>query len=84
MSDTGRQSLTDKAGAALKPDSEKTYLEQAGDTIKGKSDSAASSAQPQSQKSFTQEIGDAVSGNQNENQSSIADKAKDALGINKQ
>ncbi|WWC64874.1 uncharacterized protein I303_107488 [Kwoniella dejecticola CBS 10117] len=84
MSDAGRQSLTDKAGAALKPDSEKTYLEQGKDMLAGKADSAASSAQPQSQKSYTQEIGDAVSGNSNENQSSIADKAKDALGMNKQ
>ncbi|WVQ75677.1 hypothetical protein IAR50_005306 [Cryptococcus sp. DSM 104548] len=77
MSDAARQSFTDKAGAALKPDSEKSYLEQAGDTIKGKADSAASSGQPQSQKSYGQEIGDAVSGNSNENQSSITDKAKD-------
>ncbi|WRT69967.1 uncharacterized protein IL334_006958 [Kwoniella shivajii] len=83
MSDTGRQSLTDKAGAAMKPDSEKTYLEQGKDMLAGKSDSAASSAQPQSQKSFTQEAGDAISGNSNENQTSMADKAKDALGMQK-
>ncbi|WVQ83715.1 hypothetical protein IAT38_005859 [Cryptococcus sp. DSM 104549] len=80
MSDNARQSFTDKAGAALKPDSEKTYVEQAKDTITGKADSAASSAQPQSQKSTTQEIGDAFSGNSNENQSSLADKAKNAFG----
>jgi hypothetical protein len=30
-----RQSLGDKAGAALKPDSEKSYVEQAGDKVKG-------------------------------------------------
>ncbi|WVR09669.1 hypothetical protein IAU60_006744 [Kwoniella sp. DSM 27419] len=82
MSDTGRQSLTDKAGAAMKPDSQKSYLEQAGDMFKGKADSAASSGQPESQKSFTQQAGDMLSGNQNENQTSMADKAKDALGMN--
>ncbi|KGB76603.1 hypothetical protein CNBG_2441 [Cryptococcus deuterogattii R265] len=82
MSDTGRQSLTDKAGAALKPDSEKSYLEQAKDTISGKTDSAASTAQPQSQKSYTQEIGDAFSGNKNDNQESLTDKAKNAFGAN--
>ncbi|KAL0247024.1 hypothetical protein I308_104057 [Cryptococcus tetragattii IND107] len=82
MSDTGRQSLTDKAGAALKPDSEKSYLEQAKDTIGGKTDSAASTAQPQSQKSYTQEIGDAFSGNKNDNQESLTDKAKNAFGAN--
>ncbi|OCF30902.1 hypothetical protein I317_01598 [Kwoniella heveanensis CBS 569] len=84
MSDTGRQSLTDKAGAALKPDSEKSYLEQGTDALKGKADSAASSGQPESQKSYTQQIGDAVSGNSNENQESIGDKISNALGGNKQ
>ncbi|KAL1408459.1 hypothetical protein Q8F55_005271 [Vanrija albida] len=62
MADAGRQSLTDKAGAALKPDSQKTYLEQAGDAIKGAADSVASAVQPQQEKSTTQKIGDAVSG----------------------
>ena len=66
MSDTGRQSLTDKASATLKvhtpfivtsilvdtalvfqPDSEKSTLEQVGDTLKGKFDSLASKAQPE-------------------------------------
>ncbi|KAI9633864.1 heat shock protein 9/12-domain-containing protein [Dioszegia hungarica] len=82
MSDMGRQSLGDKAGAALKPDSQKSYLEQATDTIKGKADSAASSGQPESQKSFTQQAGDAISGNQNENSGSLLDSAKNALGMN--
>ncbi|WWD19899.1 hypothetical protein CI109_104368 [Kwoniella shandongensis] len=84
MSDTFRESFGDKTKAAVKPDSEKTYLEQGVEAVKGKADSAASTAQPQSQKSYTQEIGDAVSGNSNENQTSLADKAKDALGMNKQ
>ncbi|RXK36560.1 hypothetical protein M231_06170 [Tremella mesenterica] len=83
MSDTGRQSATDKAGAALKPDSEKSYLEQAGDAIKGKADSAASTAQPQSQKSYGQGAIDAISGNKNDNQESLMDKAKGALGVEK-
>ncbi|ORX40482.1 heat shock protein 9/12-domain-containing protein [Kockovaella imperatae] len=82
MSDMGRQSFGDKAEAALKPDSQKSYLEQAKDTIAGKADSAASSAQPESQKSWTQQAGDAISGNQNENSGSLLDKAKDALGMN--
>jgi hypothetical protein len=46
MSDASRQSFTDKAGAALKPDSQKSTLEQAGDFVKGKSDNVASSAEP--------------------------------------
>ena len=70
MSDTGRQSFTDKAGAAMKvstippavliacltlhfaadvlqPDSQKSLMEQVGDSIKGTYDSLASSVQPE-------------------------------------
>lgn len=46
----------------MKPDSEKSYVEQASDFISGKLDSAASAVQPQQEKSTTQKIGDAVSG----------------------
>ncbi|TEB26551.1 hypothetical protein FA13DRAFT_1577603, partial [Coprinellus micaceus] len=83
MSDLGRQSFTDKAGSAMKPDSQKGIFEQAGDTLKGKSDSAASSMEPQSQKSTTQKMGDTFSGNQNEgtDQRGVMDKAKDAMGL---
>ncbi|KAF5365223.1 hypothetical protein D9758_005421 [Tetrapyrgos nigripes] len=62
MSDTGRQSLTDKAAAALKPDSQKSTTEHVGDKLGGKADSAASSVQPQSEKSTTQKIGDTLTG----------------------
>ncbi|KAH8089321.1 heat shock protein 9/12 [Filobasidium floriforme] len=62
MSDMGRQSLGDKASAAVKPDSEKSYVEQATDYVKGTMDSVASTLQPQQEKSTTQKIGDAVSG----------------------
>ncbi|KAF5325640.1 hypothetical protein D9611_000312 [Ephemerocybe angulata] len=81
MSDLGRQSFTDKAGSAMKPDSQKGVFEQAGDAVKGKTDSAASTLQPQHEKSTTQKAGDTFSGNQNHNQESIADKTKNALGL---
>ncbi|CCM05368.1 uncharacterized protein FIBRA_07583 [Fibroporia radiculosa] len=81
MSDTGRQSLSDKAGAKLKPDSEKSTTEHVGDMFKGKADSAGSTAQPQSEKSYTQQVGDAVSGNSNNDESSLAQKAKNAVGM---
>lgn len=48
--------------SAAKPDSEKSYLEQAGDFVKGKADAVASAVQPQQEKSTTQKIGDAISG----------------------
>ncbi|KAJ9124842.1 hypothetical protein QFC24_002771 [Naganishia onofrii] len=62
MSDMGRQSLGDKASSAIKPDSEKSYIEQASDSVKGALDSVASAVQPQQEKSTTQKIGDAVTG----------------------
>ncbi|KAJ3500773.1 hypothetical protein NMY22_g10954 [Coprinellus aureogranulatus] len=81
MSDFGRQSFTDKAGSAMKPDSQKGLFEQAGDAIKGKTDSAASTMQPQSEKSTTQKMGDTFSSNQNHDDRSMMDKAKDAMGM---
>jgi hypothetical protein len=57
----GRESLTSKAGAALKPDSEKSTTEHFGDKLKGNADSAASTLQPQSEKSTTQKVGDTFS-----------------------
>jgi len=83
MSDTGRESLGDKFGAAVKPDSEKSTTEHVGDKFKGNMDSAASTAQPQSEKSTTQKVGDSVSGNSNNNDQSLMDKTKNALGMNK-
>ncbi|KAI0766534.1 heat shock protein 9/12-domain-containing protein [Irpex lacteus] len=82
MSDTGRQSLTDKAGAALKPDSEKSTTEHFGDKLKGHADSAGSTLQPSSEKSTTQKAGDALSGNSNEGTDrSMGQKVKDAVGL---
>jgi hypothetical protein len=63
----GRQSFTDKAGAALKPDSEKSTTEHLGDKFKGNMDSAGSTMQPQSEKSTTQKVGDTFSSNSNNN-----------------
>ncbi|KIJ49647.1 hypothetical protein M422DRAFT_225559 [Sphaerobolus stellatus SS14] len=81
MSDNARQSFTDKAASAIKPDSQKTGTEKAKDTVKGKSDSAASTLEPESQKSTTQQVGDAFSSNSNENDKSLLDKAKDSVGL---
>ncbi|EIW63603.1 uncharacterized protein TRAVEDRAFT_43889 [Trametes versicolor FP-101664 SS1] len=83
MADAGRQSFTDKATSAVKPDSQKSYAEQMGDSLKGTADSIASTMQPQSGKSTTQKMGDSVNSNSNENQDSLMDKAKYALGMEK-
>ncbi|KAJ7685375.1 heat shock protein 9/12-domain-containing protein [Mycena polygramma] len=81
MSDNARQSMTDKAGASLKPDSQKSTTEQLGDHVKGTGDSIASTLQPQGEKSTTQKAGDAVSGNSNHNDESLLQKTKDAVGL---
>ncbi|KAJ7219493.1 heat shock protein 9/12-domain-containing protein [Mycena pura] len=81
MSDTGRESLTDKAGAALKPDSQKSTTEHLGDKTRGVGDSIASTLQPESDKSATQKAGDTVSSNSNENDGSLLDKAKNTVGL---
>ncbi|KAF8798156.1 hypothetical protein BYT27DRAFT_7061792, partial [Phlegmacium glaucopus] len=81
MSDTGRQSFTDKATSAMKPDSQKGVFEQASDKVKGAMDSGVSTMQPNSQKSGSQRVGDSMSGNSNENQDSMLNKAKNAVGM---
>ncbi|KAK0210855.1 heat shock protein 9/12-domain-containing protein [Desarmillaria ectypa] len=81
MSDTGRQSFTDKAGSAMKPDSQKSATERMGENIKGYTDSAASTLQPQREKTNTQKMGDTFSSNSNENEQSMLGKAKGAMGL---
>ncbi|TFY78145.1 hypothetical protein EWM64_g5867 [Hericium alpestre] len=63
MSDTGRQDISDKVGASIKPNSQKTVTEQATDKLKGLYDSVAAKIEPESQKSTGQKITDEVSGN---------------------
>ncbi|KAF9454638.1 hypothetical protein P691DRAFT_717210 [Macrolepiota fuliginosa MF-IS2] len=81
MSDTGRQSFTNKAESTVKPDSQKSNMEQLGDKMKGTMDSAASSMQPNSQKSDTQHLGDSMTGGANEDKDSMLGKAKNAMGM---
>ncbi|KAH7108312.1 heat shock protein 9/12-domain-containing protein [Auriculariales sp. MPI-PUGE-AT-0066] len=90
MSDLGRQSWTDKAEAAIKPDSQKTTGEHFGDMAKGKVDNLAGSAQPQGEKSYGQKAADTLTGAKahddghvTNNNSSLLDKAKHALGMEK-
>jgi hypothetical protein len=81
MSQAGRQDFTDKAAAAFKPDSEKSTTEHLGDKFKGNMDSAASTLQPQSDKTTGQKVGDTLSGNSNNNDESLMQKAKNAVGL---
>nr|BAN58300.1 heat shock protein 9 [Grifola frondosa]BAN58301.1 heat shock protein 9 [Grifola frondosa] len=81
MADAGRQSFTDKMSSSMKPDTQKSMTESMGDKMKGMGDSVASTLQPESQKSTTQQVGDSMSGNSNENQDSMMNKMKNAVGM---
>jgi hypothetical protein len=52
-----------------------------GDHFKGAGDSVASTFQPQSDKSATQKAGDTFSSNSNNNDESLLNKAKNAVGM---
>ncbi|KAH9961293.1 heat shock protein 9/12-domain-containing protein [Russula dissimulans] len=81
MSDQGRQSLAGKAGAALKPDSEKSTSEHIGDKLKGTADSIASKLQPEGQKSTGQQVGDKLSSGPGDENTPVVDKIKDGLSL---
>ncbi|KAJ1030434.1 hypothetical protein NDA16_001343 [Ustilago loliicola] len=76
MSDAGRQSFTDKAGSALKPDSQKGVGEKAKENF----DKAAATLQPDSTKSDSQKAGDKLTGSDKSDES-LLDKAKNAVGL---
>ncbi|KZO95588.1 heat shock protein 9/12 [Calocera viscosa TUFC12733] len=62
MSDTGREPISDKVSAAVKPDSEKSTTEHFGDMLSGKADNAAGSAEGDKNKSTLQSVSDKVFG----------------------
>ena len=61
MSDTFRKDFSDKASEAVKPDSEKSYLDKAKETVTDKADKVGSKAQPEEEKSYLQQASDKVS-----------------------
>lgn len=60
MSDAGRKSFTDKVSEAAKPDSEKSTLEKAKESVTDAVDGFAAKNVPDNQKSFTQSVGDNI------------------------
>lgn len=81
MSDTGRKDFTDKAAEAIKPESEKSYLEQAKETITDYADKAASYLQADKDKGVAQNVSDNVSKGQDKSSSgkSFGDSAEEYL-----
>ncbi|KAI9136415.1 heat shock protein 9/12-domain-containing protein [Paraphysoderma sedebokerense] len=90
MSDTGRESLTDKAKAFMRPDSSKDTEQRTAETLRGKVDNMQGTLQPEGQKSYTQQAADAMhnqmQSGQNQqratqNQEGIWEKTKKTMGM---
>ncbi|KAF2447280.1 chaperone/heat shock protein-like protein Hsp12 [Karstenula rhodostoma CBS 690.94] len=83
MSDLGRKGLGEQAKEKVTPDSQKSTLDKASESVSGLGDKAASSVQPEGDKSVTQKAGDATrSGGdsaQNEGKGVLAN-AQETLG----
>lgn len=62
MSDLGRKDFGEQAKEKAIPDSQKSYLDQASETVTGTTDRVASTLQPNDNKSATQQIGDTFQG----------------------
>ena len=60
MSDLGRKGLGEQAKEKVTPDSQKSTLDKAGESVTGLGDKAASAVQPEGQKSTTQKLGDST------------------------
>lgn len=72
MSDLGRKDFSDKVQEKVTPQDQKSYIDQAKETVTDGVDKFAKSAQPEGAKSDTQKLGDAVQTGH--------DDAKDAQG----
>ncbi|KAH7064928.1 heat shock protein 9/12-domain-containing protein [Macrophomina phaseolina] len=62
MSDQGRKSVLDQAQEKVTPDSQKSTLDKAGESLSGTYDRAAGALQPDDQKSATQKASDSLRG----------------------
>ena len=60
MSDLGRKGLGDQVQEKITPDSQKSTLDKASESISGTYDRAAGAVQPDQNKSATQKLGDST------------------------
>lgn len=78
MSDAGRKDFSDKFSEKVKPDSQKTYLEQGKETVTDAADRVAGAVQPEHDKGVAQGVHDAAkSGKDDAKADSYADTAKE-------
>lgn len=78
MSDFGRKDFSDKVAETVKPDSQKSTLEKAGESVTDAFDSAGSKVQPNSDKGVFQKGADGAKSASNEGESLI-DSAKNLV-----
>lgn len=85
MSDTGRKNFSDKAAEALKPDSQKGYMEKGKEYVTDAADKVGAAVQPEQDKGVFQGATDAASKGkdradaQNVGQESYGEQAKEYL-----
>lgn len=78
MSDAGRKDFSDKVSEGLKPDSQKSYMEQGKEKVTNAADRAAAAVTPEENKSGTQGVADAAKrGKEDAGGESYSDTAKD-------
>ncbi|KAG2176732.1 hypothetical protein INT44_007396 [Umbelopsis vinacea] len=84
MADAGRKDFSQQAKESLKPDSQKTYTEQAGEQLSSGVDRVQGAVLPNSEKSAHQSAFDSARGTKDDAKhgDGILDKAKDKLGLN--
>ncbi|KAF2764847.1 chaperone/heat shock protein [Teratosphaeria nubilosa] len=87
MTDSGRKDVSDKVGDKITPDTQKSTIDKAGDTVSGIGDKAQRDLIPDSQKSTTQSTMDKASREKDAHHGSgggsLIDKAKNAVGMDK-
>ncbi|KAL1922013.1 uncharacterized protein VTP21DRAFT_10655 [Calcarisporiella thermophila] len=86
MSDTGRKGFMEQAKEKMTPEDQKSTGQKISESVSGAADRMAAGVTPESQKSYGQQAADSARGGADrtrEQGSSMLDKAKDALGMNK-
>ncbi|KAF1843854.1 uncharacterized protein K460DRAFT_408175 [Cucurbitaria berberidis CBS 394.84] len=86
MSDALRKDFHTKAGEKITPDSSKSTLDKAKESITGAGDKAARGAQPDSEKSTSQSVSDKFGRSKDRevhgsSSGSVVDKTKSAFGL---
>ncbi|GAB5588374.1 lipid-binding protein hsp12 [Umbelopsis nana] len=83
MADEGRKGFTQQVKETAKPESQKSYTEQAGEQLSSGVDRTKGAVMPESEKSAHQQAFDSTRGQKDDAKhgDSLLDKTKDKLGL---